>query len=419
MKPKSIHLVLQEINVLIRKITIKKVDLQKRILETILHDTRSVGLNFPFPNPVISHYIKTETDDEYTIILFIADQDLINDYYDVFERLGCKNYQIDLPSLAMYQYYSNQSSYDVSNTLMVGVFEHMLSIHIFEEGIPIFSMIEELDGVGEEFFDTVENYIERIANYYRFNLRKDKKTIYNALIFNMTDRVTHATFTEKMGLRLKAFITTIVNIDEFIPLIQSESRVIHLAYTSNQLTKEDIKLKTNFKIDRLNTNQLYANYLLVFALAIFSVFTLLYIPLQLKLQEFKTLSAYNQSLVLQQQALQNEVAGNEQYSQTQIDYNEAYEFLVNQENSPSRYIKDLFVFIQNDLSVSKYSVDTINKKITIVISADSESSLTEYLLDIYEAYGIIDATNPLRWMTASPIRRNLSPLVMEVTVYYA
>ena len=419
-KPRTVRLIIQEQNVLIREITVKKSDLQKRSIENFLSDTKNIGLNFPFENPIISHYVNLETEEEYKVILFIADDNLINDYYDVFERLGVKEIKIDMPSLAMYQCYSKKTEYDISNTLLVTIFERMLSIHVFEEGIPVFSMIEDVEGIGEEFYDTVESYIERIANYYRYNLRKDKNNIYNTLIFNLNDQINQTIFIEKMGLRLKSFITTLVDMSEFDALLIDQSKVTHLAYSSNRLGNQDIKLKVNFKIERLNKSKLYANYILVLALAIFSVFALLYLPYQLQLQEIQTLENMNASLALQLEALQDEIQSEDDYSETQIEYNEAYNALKALEASPSVYLEDLIFYISGTLSISEYNVDTMEKKITITISASTEFELSEYLIQIYEDYGIVNENTDLsRWMTSSPERNNISTLVMEVTVYYA
>lgn len=280
-------------------------------------------------------------------------------------------------------------------------------------------MIEELEGVGDVFFDTIENYIERIANYYRYNLRKDKKTIYNAVIFNLTDRIPQETFIGKMGLRLKSFITTIVDVSELSSNLSDQSRVIYLAYASNQLTSQDIRLKANFAIERLNKNALLANYIFVLALAVFSIFTLLYIPLQLHLEEYRNLQAVNSGLSLQLDALQNEIPSSDDYSGIQIDYNTAFDYLMNQENSPSSYMNDLYNYIDGGLRMSKYIVNTKEQKITLTVSADNELELTDFLLEIYETYGITDHTDSSRWMISLPERNNLSALVMEVTVYYA
>jgi len=295
-----------------------------------------------------------------------------------------------------------------------------MSIHVFEEGIPVFSMIEELEGSGEAFYDTVESYIERIANYYRYNLRKDKNNIYNALIFNLTDRIEFESFVEKMGLRLKSFITTIVDMSEFDTILLEQSKVTHLAYASNRLGNQDIKLKVNFKIERLNKTKLYANYVLVLALAIFSVFTLLYIPYQLNLQVIQDYSNTNASLVLQIEALKSELLTIDDYPQIQIDYNDAYNALIEKEFSPSDYIDDLLIYVTGTLSVTQVEFDSTEKKITIVISSSTEYELSEYIIQIYEAYGII-LNNPdlSRWMRDEPTRVNISTLVMEVTVYYA
>ena len=419
-KPRLIRLVIQEQNVLVREIVVKKSDLQKRSIDSFLSDAKNTGLNFPFPNPILSHFIKSENEEEYKAILFIADEKLLSDYNDVFDRLGAKEFKVDLPSLVLYQCYAQKTEYNIANTLLVTLFERMLSIHVFEEGIPVFSMIEELEGSGEAFYDTIESYIERIANYYRYNLRKDKNNIYNALIFNLTDRVDQETFVEKMGLRLKSFITTLVDMSEFDAILFEQQKVTHLAYASNRLGNQDIKLKVNFKIERLNKSKLYANYILVLALAVFSVFTLLYIPYQLNLQVIQDYANTNASLALQIEALKSELLTEDDYPQAQIDYNDAYNYLIDQELSPSDYLDDLLIYVTGTLSVTKYTVDSKTKKITIVISSNTEFELSEYIIQIYETYGItINSTDLSRWMMDSPIRKNISTFVMEVTVYYA
>ncbi len=61
--------------------------------------------------------------------------------------------------------------------MLVSIYEGMFSLQIVEEHIPIFNLIEEVDGGLEEYDMIIENFVERIANYYKYNLRKGKAEI--------------------------------------------------------------------------------------------------------------------------------------------------------------------------------------------------------------------------------------------------
>jgi len=83
-------------------------------------------------------------------------------------------------------------------------------------------------------------------------------------------------------------------------------------------------------------------------------------------------------------------------------------------------ITDLLSKVNGTLELSNYQISNDEQRIVLIISALSETELNEYLIQIYETYGIISGSpDPARWMTSAPIRRSLSTLTMEVTVYYA
>jgi len=418
--PKRIRFVIQEQNVLIREMTIKKSDLQKKSLDNYLNEQKNKSLHFPFPNPLISHHVMSETTDDVLILAFIADESLLTDYYDVFERLGSKEVVFDMASLSLYHLYLKKTEYDLKNTLVVTIYDRMLTVHVFEDSAPIFSMIEELVGSGEAFYESIENYTERIANYYRYNLRKDKSTIYNALIFNLTERIDQTVFKEKMGLRLKTFISTLADLSEIDPILKDQPKTIQIAYASNLMAQCECKILSDFKVDRLSKIKFYSNYVMVLALAIFSFVALLFIPYQLLNQEIATQRNINASLELQLNAL---IAENDQassYTDQQIDYSEAFDYIESKIVDPSGYITDLLSKISGSLALSNYQIDTAQKSIRLVVTATSEAELYEYLIMIYENYGLIPGSTDLsRWMTTQPEREFLSTYVMEVTVYYA
>jgi len=420
LKPSKVRLVIHEQNVLIRELTIKKTELQKKSIETYLLEQKGKVLHYPFLSPAISHHVISESPEEFSVLVFICDQKLLNDYYDIFERLGVKDLSFDVPSMALYQQYTKKTEYNLANTLLVLVYERMLSIHIIENGNPIFSMIEECDGSGDAFYDTIENYIERIANYYRYNLRKDKSSIYNALIFNLTERIEQPRFIEKMGLRLNAFITTLVDLNEVDPLLVGRPKSCYVPFASSKLAMESPKFKFNFNIDRISKSRLYANYLLVLALAIFSIVSLLYIPYQTLQSSINDQQNVNDNLNHLLDDLVSELPNNETHSPTEIDYNDVYDYINDESISPTSKLNDLFGLLSGTVEITHYSINSQDSEITLSISATSESDLYEYLIDIYETYGIIEGViDDSRWIILQPSYTLQSAFVMEVTILYA
>lgn len=417
--PLSVKFVIQEQNILIREMMILKTELGKSsILDYIKKRQGEKGFQFPFAASAISYHIRKETDYEYYLSVFVTDENLITDYYDVFERLGAKSVRFTMPSLSLFHYYQRMTEYDLSNTLLVTLYDRMISIDVIENNAPVFSMIEDLEVSGDEFYETVENYIERIANYYRYNLRKDSMTIYNALVFNVANRIEQDRFFEKMGLKLKSFITTIVDFSTLDDSLSDIDKTTYVAYAANAEQNNDC-ICVNFKIDRIIKSKLYANYVLVFALFLFSAVSLLYIPYQLQRNRLNEAESQVASLELYLSQLKADLL-EEMPSNAIIHYNEAYEFLQAKEHSSADYLSDLTVYVTGTLEIDDYQIDQIEKKIVLTIGADNETELSEFLILVYEAYGIVEGIDDdNRWMVSMPLRVDQSGWKMEVTIYYA
>ncbi len=84
-------------------------------------------------------------------------------------------------------------------------------------------------------------------------------------------------------------------------------------------------------------------------------------------------------------------------------------------------IQDLLSKVTGTLRVNNFQFQTGNKKIVLVISATETEELYEYLLAIYEEFGVTDEPNEQegRWIDGAPTRRFLSNNQLEVTVLYA
>ena len=68
--------------------------------------------------------------------------------------------------------------------MLVSLYDRTITIKIVEDNVPIFSVTEEAEDSSQQYFDVLENYVERIINFYRFNINKGEKSIENIVFYN-------------------------------------------------------------------------------------------------------------------------------------------------------------------------------------------------------------------------------------------
>ncbi len=420
LKPKKIKLVLHEQNMLIREFVIEKSDLQKKTVETYLYNQLGKTLHFPFSEAVISHHVMAETEFQTSVVAFIADANLLQDYNDVFEKLGAREITYDLPSLAFLQLYADKTSSLLENNMLVTLYENMISIHIVEDRLPIFGMTEECDGVGDKLCEKVENFVERIANYYKYNLRKGKSTIKEILLVNLSDRLRQDDIIDKLKSALKDFSIEFIDFADKETILEDQEKICNVAYASNMTNNRLSELTLAFKIDRLTKSKFYANYLIVLAIAIFSLVSIVYIPYHIMLEDIAIEENVIANLEQQLDTLQAAIPIESSFTSKEKNFSNAYDFLSENETSPTTYIADLLSHVTDNLELASYRVNTSSKQIVMIIKGTSESELYEYVIGIYEDYGImLGIDNQDRWITSQPARRFVSNFTIEVTIDYA
>jgi len=361
-----------------------------------------------------------ETEFQTSVVAFIADANLLQDYYDVFERLGAREVTYDLPSLAFLQLYVDKTYSQLENNMLVSLYENMISIHIVEDRLPIFGMTEECEGVGDKLCEKVENYVERIANYYKYNLRKGKSAIKDILLVNLSERLRQDDTIDKVKSVLNDFTVEIIDYPDKEVILEDQEKISHVTYASNMTFKRLPELTLAFKIERLTKSKFYANYLMVLALTIFALVSIVYIPYHIMLEDIAIEENVIANLEQQLDSLQVAIPIESSYSSKERNFSNAYDFLSENETAPTTYISDLLSHVTGDLELASYRVDASSKQIIMIVQGTSESELYEFLIGIYEDYGIMQGIdNQDRWITSQPARRFLSNFTIEVTIDYA
>ncbi|MCR3906531.1 MAG: hypothetical protein NUK62_05865 [Tenericutes bacterium] len=419
-KPRKITHVIHDQNVLVRDIRINKDELLKKNIESYIRGHLGKTIHLPFEESVITHSVRQEDENEIRVIAFIIDENLLHDYCDVFERLGAREVKYEVSNLPLYEHFINNNDEKDETSMTVSLYDKLFSIQIIENHNTIFNLVEVEDGDSEDFGQLVENFVERIHNYYKFNMRKGKSEIKKTIFFNFNDYVDLDYIQEKIINQLGHLNPKMCHMAINDPI----SKNIHLAsfipYVSVLYSQKEKPFKYNFNIKRLNRLNLYANYLFVLAFLIISAITLIYIPFHTMNEDIKYQQNRINNLQIQLDLLIEETPPNPTYTTTQIDYSNTYDFLVEQKHSPSSYVLDLINEMETNIDLLNYKTNASDNEIVITITALTEHELYEYLLQIYEEYGIVEGNTELsRWMLSEPIFKFTQSLVMEVTVNYA
>ncbi|MFH1693742.1 MAG: hypothetical protein ABH890_05610 [Bacillota bacterium] len=418
-KPKSINMVIHDQNLLIRELVIKKENLLKKSILNYLHDQTGKSIHFPFDEANISYYTKTEDELTVTVVVAITDENLLQDYHDIFDRLGVKSVSFNIAPSVLYRLYETETQNHFDQAMIVSVFNNMITIHVLENGVPVFGMIEDYEDTTTQYVDMIENYIERVSNYYRYNIKKGEISISNILVFNFSNHMTNKHLKSKLKPELEN-LNLVVYESKKTGIANDElTENCIMAYAAGVVQSKNQEKPFNLSVERIKRINQYANYLMVLSFAIFSAVALIYIPFLTLSEDINIQTNINNILQNQLDALQADTPEIPTYSDLQRDYSNSYDYLFDQVDRTSGYFEDLLSHLDGSLEVISYSFDANDNEINILISATSEAELYEYLIVIYEAYGLNGEADSTHWMTAQPQRRFISSLLMEVTIQYA
>lgn len=213
MRVGEIVLLVHEGNILIRKLIVNKEEMTAKTLKD--HIKKQIGstIHFPFDRPVYDIHIQKETDKNYEVVVFLTNEDLLQDYLDVFEKLWISDVVFDTSLVSLYRLYNHMhlnckigisekeklpdESICLDGLMLVALYNNNVSLIVYDGIYPVFSLIEDMEPEGN-YCDIVANYIERISNYYSFNMNKGQKGIENIEIFNFTTGDIDEVINEKM-----------------------------------------------------------------------------------------------------------------------------------------------------------------------------------------------------------------------------
>ncbi len=234
---KTVRWVLNEQNAILREIEIEKGELQTKTIEEYIQSQVGKTIHFPFEAPIFNHFIKTATDDTLIVILIIMDEKMVNDYLDVFEKLKMKDITYEIPMLALFRlFYTEDEGEEVKPTnlaqvqlssqlqtakeeqkdysgnlegvesedaeeeimdeegdlidglMLVTLYDNFFTLTIFSYIYPTLFVMEDLESDDKyQTIDKLDNFVSRIANYYKYNKNGGKKGVRSCVCFNLSN----------------------------------------------------------------------------------------------------------------------------------------------------------------------------------------------------------------------------------------
>ncbi len=180
------------------------------------------------------------------------------------------------------------------------------------------------------------------------------------------------------------------------------------------------EINFQFEIKRPSRSHRQARVLFLVSFLIATLTLFGYIPFVTYQQDIIALENINRNLSNQLDVVQAEQSIFDEFTTQEILYNNAYTYLSDLQIPLQTYITSIFDSSVGLVNISSYEVDSLTSTITIVIYDYTEAKLNEFILQIYEDYGLIENQETLtRWILAQPSRTNLNSSRVEVSFNYA
>ncbi|MCF7926075.1 MAG: pilus assembly protein PilM [Candidatus Izimaplasma sp.] len=154
-------------------------------------------IQIPFDNMKLDYVIHAKDSDSYEVIMFYAPKDELENYVNLFYEMNMQVVSTDIPPLALHRLYYYRKHEDSTleftpDAMFISVFDNSFSIYIFDEEIPVFSRIKNLNISnldGPRYLDVLDQEIAKISNYYKFNLNNGDRSVSKLIFFNISTKL--------------------------------------------------------------------------------------------------------------------------------------------------------------------------------------------------------------------------------------
>ncbi len=153
----------------------------------------------PFDDMKMDYIIHRKNEDSYDVIMFYAPKHELKSYVDLFYNMNMQVVRTDIPPLSLHRlyYYRKYDDSEIKfdeDIMFAAIFDDTYSLYIFDQEIPIFSLVQNLNISqleGDKYLVVLDQEMAKICNYYKYNLNSGDKTITKIVLFNMSQKFTN------------------------------------------------------------------------------------------------------------------------------------------------------------------------------------------------------------------------------------
>ncbi|QMS85925.1 type IV pilus biogenesis protein PilM [Candidatus Xianfuyuplasma coldseepsis] len=153
----------------------------------------------PFDDMKMDYVIHRKTEDSYDVIMFYAPKHELKSYVNLFYEMNMQVVRTDIPPLSLHRlfYYRKYEDSEIQfekDIMFLAIFDDTYSIYIFDQEIPIFSLVQNLNVSqleGERYLEVLDQEMSKISNYYKYNLNAGDASISKIVLFNMSSKFTN------------------------------------------------------------------------------------------------------------------------------------------------------------------------------------------------------------------------------------
>ncbi len=240
-RARQVSLVVHEELFTFRKIEVPIIYKPNEIGDYIMEQMQKT-IMVPFDDMKMDYVIHKKNEDHYEVIMFYAPKSELKTYINLFHHMNMQVIRTDIPPLAMHRlyYFRKHEEPDLEfdkDIMFVTVYDNTYSLYIFDEEIPLFSLVQNAQSKAledEKYLELIDSEISKIANYYKYNLYGGDRDINHIVMYNLSskysDEALHEYFVEEASMfntkifdmkNVSKIVDTLIDRDCYIPLASS------------------------------------------------------------------------------------------------------------------------------------------------------------------------------------------------------
>lgn len=429
-KEKRTRIAVSERAVMVKPVRIDKLDLGRKTLRRHIKSLLNKSIRFPFERAVMDYHVIEETEEYFRVLVMLIDDDLLQDYLDLFAKLK-RRVTFDLISLAMAQLYYESLSGDedfvtsvmeddnmVDGLMTVMFYDDHMAIMVYDKEIPVLSLNEDFERPSNPYIE-MTNYIERITHYYQYSIHKGKQSINHIKVINACLGISDTVLQNELKRRFTTLPFSTYQHPGYEGDLEDLPPAARIPYAIGLKLKNTKRLQAQFNVMRLRPIDKLMDWVLVASSTVLIALFLLYFPWVNYQSEVNSLENNISALEVTLRNLQQETAPTLAPSFVDPSWMDAKESLMSAPASNVKYLEHSLVFIESRHPVVEYSLNESQNRITLYLRDTTSNAAEASVVELFERYGVgspfpVDET----FITEIPRVQQLGSFI-EVVINYA